>query len=50
MATKLVASRLLIREAAQALQEDRPDAIAICSMAKLFATDECFNVSSAKED
>ncbi|XP_026047991.1 isobutyryl-CoA dehydrogenase, mitochondrial [Astatotilapia calliptera] len=44
MATKLVASRLLIREAAQALQEDRPDAVAICSMAKLFATDECFNI------
>ncbi|KAL3991721.1 hypothetical protein ACER0C_011346 [Sarotherodon galilaeus] len=44
MATKLVASRLLIREAAKALQEDRPDAVAICSMAKLFATDECFNI------
>ncbi|CAI5693371.1 unnamed protein product [Oreochromis niloticus] len=44
MATKLVASRLLIREAAQALQEDRPDAVAVCSMAKLFATDECFNI------
>ncbi|XP_031615808.1 isobutyryl-CoA dehydrogenase, mitochondrial [Oreochromis aureus] len=44
MATKLVASRLLIREAAQALQENRSDAVAICSMAKLFATDECFNI------
>ncbi|KAF3692653.1 Isobutyryl-CoA dehydrogenase, mitochondrial [Channa argus] len=44
MATKLVASRLLVREAATALQENRPDAVSLCSMAKLFATDECFNV------
>uniref|UniRef100_A0A8C2Z0D4 short-chain 2-methylacyl-CoA dehydrogenase n=1 Tax=Cyclopterus lumpus TaxID=8103 RepID=A0A8C2Z0D4_CYCLU len=44
MATKLVASRLLVREAATALQEDRPDAVSLCSMAKLFATDECFNI------
>lgn len=47
MATKLVASRLLVREAATALQENRPDAVSLCSMAKLFATDECFNVSIA---
>ncbi len=46
MATKLVASRLLVREAATALQENRPDAVSLCSMAKLFATDECFNVST----
>lgn len=45
MATKLVASRLLVREAATALQENRSDAVSLCSMAKLFATDECFNVS-----
>nr|XP_057935784.1 isobutyryl-CoA dehydrogenase, mitochondrial [Doryrhamphus excisus] len=44
MATRLVASRLLVREAAVALQEARPDAVALCSMAKLFATDECFNI------
>ncbi|XP_056296819.1 isobutyryl-CoA dehydrogenase, mitochondrial isoform X2 [Pseudoliparis swirei] len=44
MATKLVASRLLVREAATALQENRPDAVSLCSMAKLFATDECFNI------
>ncbi|KAM9801672.1 isobutyryl-CoA dehydrogenase, mitochondrial [Neosynchiropus ocellatus] len=44
MATKLVASRLLVREAASALQQNRPDAVALCSMAKLFATDECFNI------
>ncbi|KAM6987887.1 isobutyryl-CoA dehydrogenase, mitochondrial [Tautogolabrus adspersus] len=44
MATKLVASRLLVREAATALQGNRPDAVSLCSMAKLFATDECFNI------
>lgn len=45
MATKLVASRLMIRTAAVALQEEREDAVALCSMAKLFATEECFTVS-----
>uniref|UniRef100_A0A4W5QRQ5 Isobutyryl-CoA dehydrogenase, mitochondrial n=1 Tax=Hucho hucho TaxID=62062 RepID=A0A4W5QRQ5_9TELE len=44
MATKLVASRLLVREAALALQEGRSDAVSLCSMAKLFVTDECFNI------
>lgn len=45
MATKLVASRLLVRQAALALQDGRPDAVSLCSMAKLFVTDECFSVS-----
>ena len=45
MATKLVASRLMVRQAAVALQESRADAVALCSMAKLFVTDECFDVS-----
>lgn len=44
MATKLVASRLLVRQAAIALQENRADAVPLCSMAKLFATDECFAI------
>ncbi|CAM4552375.1 unnamed protein product [Leuciscus chuanchicus] len=44
MATKLVASRLLVRQAALALQDGRPDAVALCSMAKLFVTDECFSI------
>ena len=35
----------MIRSAAVALQEGREDAVALCSMAKLFATDECFAVS-----
>lgn len=47
MATRLVASRLVIRSAAAALQEGREDAVTLCSMAKLFATDECFVVSDA---
>lgn len=45
MGTKLVASRLMVRQAASSLQEGRPDAVALCSMAKLFVTDECFAVS-----
>ncbi|XP_074793004.1 isobutyryl-CoA dehydrogenase, mitochondrial isoform X3 [Natator depressus] len=44
MATRLVAARLMVRNAAQALQEEREDAIALCAMAKLFATDECFTI------
>ncbi|KAF6080369.1 acyl-CoA dehydrogenase family member 8 [Phyllostomus discolor] len=44
MATRLVASRLMIRSAAVALQEGREDAVALCSMAKLFATEECFAI------
>uniref|UniRef100_A0A8C3WJM7 Isobutyryl-CoA dehydrogenase, mitochondrial n=1 Tax=Catagonus wagneri TaxID=51154 RepID=A0A8C3WJM7_9CETA len=44
MAARLVASRLMIRNAAVALQEEREDAVALCSMAKLFATDECFEI------
>ncbi|XP_021098440.1 isobutyryl-CoA dehydrogenase, mitochondrial isoform X3 [Heterocephalus glaber] len=44
MATRLVASRLIIRTAAVALQEEREDAVALCSMAKLFATEECFAI------
>ena len=48
MATKLVASRLLVRQAATALQENRSDAASLCAMAKLFATDECFSVRKKK--
>lgn len=44
MATRLVAARLMVRNAARALQEGREDASVLCSMAKLFATDECFAV------
>ncbi|XP_052241616.1 isobutyryl-CoA dehydrogenase, mitochondrial-like isoform X1 [Dreissena polymorpha] len=44
MATKVTASRLMVRQAAQALDEDWPEKVALCSMAKYFATEECFNV------
>uniref|UniRef100_A0A8C2NYJ4 Acyl-CoA dehydrogenase family member 8 n=1 Tax=Capra hircus TaxID=9925 RepID=A0A8C2NYJ4_CAPHI len=44
MAARLVASRLTVRAAAAALQEEREDAVALCAMAKLFATDECFAI------
>ncbi|XP_069470212.1 isobutyryl-CoA dehydrogenase, mitochondrial [Ambystoma mexicanum] len=44
MGTRLVASRLMVRTAAQALQDGRSDAAALCAMAKLFATEECFTI------
>ncbi|CAF4316634.1 unnamed protein product, partial [Rotaria socialis] len=43
MFTKLVASRLLVRKAALALDQNSPDTVTLCSMAKLFATDACFD-------
>lgn len=45
MATDLVASRLLVHRAAQALDDHAPNRVALCAMAKLFATDKCFDVS-----
>ena len=45
MATDLVASRLLVHRAAQALDDCAPNRVALCAMAKLFATDKCFEVS-----
>ena len=44
MATELVASRLMIRNAAVALDEGHPNHVALCSMAKLYATEACFKV------
>ncbi|XP_018414527.1 PREDICTED: isobutyryl-CoA dehydrogenase, mitochondrial [Nanorana parkeri] len=44
MATQLVTARLIVRHAAQALQEGHGDAATLCAMAKLYATDECFKV------
>ena len=45
MATNLVASRSMVRNAARALDTNHPDTVQLCSMAKLFATDNCFEVS-----
>lgn len=44
MATKLVASRLMVRKAAFALDHQSKDTVTLCAMAKLFATDACFDV------
>merc|ERR1719228_3083236 len=44
MATKLVASRAMVRNAAMALDSQHPDMVQLCSMAKLFATDNCFEI------
>ncbi|XP_018079778.1 acyl-CoA dehydrogenase family member 8 L homeolog isoform X1 [Xenopus laevis] len=44
MATRLVTSRLIVRHAADALQNGTGDAATLCAMAKLFATDECFKI------
>ena len=46
MATDLVASRLLVRRAASALDNNEANAVPLASMAKLQATDKCFQVSS----
>ena len=44
MATKLVCSRLMIRNAAIALDNSHPDVVSLCSMAKLFGTEECYKI------
>ena len=46
MATDLVASRLLVRQAAKAIDNKETIAVSMAAMAKLQATDKCFNVSS----
>lgn len=44
MATDLVASRLMVRQAASALDQLSPNHVTLCAMAKLFATDKCFDI------
>lgn len=44
MATDLTASRLMVRNAATALDNESPQAVQMCAMAKLFATDNCFKI------
>lgn len=44
MATSLVASRLMVRKAAVAMDEGSDDVVDLCAMAKLFATDHCFAI------
>lgn len=46
MASSLMASRLLVRNAALALEYNHKDVVTLCSMAKLFATEKCFDVTN----
>ncbi|HEX7321322.1 MAG TPA: acyl-CoA dehydrogenase family protein [Mycobacterium sp.] len=45
MATALETSRLLLWRAATALDEDAPDKVELCAMAKRYVTDACFEVA-----
>ncbi|EGT49466.1 hypothetical protein CAEBREN_13538 [Caenorhabditis brenneri] len=44
LATKLITSRLIVRAAAEQLENNDPEKVAMCAMAKLHATDNCFEV------
>lgn len=46
LATMLTASRLMVRHAADVLDCEDPCAAELCAMAKLFATDQCFNITN----
>jgi len=45
MATSLEASRMMLWRAAAALDNDDPDKIRLCAMAKRFVTDACYEVA-----
>ena len=44
MLTDLTAARLMVRKAAQALDDRASNVVEMCAMAKLFATDKCFAI------
>lgn len=44
MASDIVACRLMVRNAAKALDIQHKDVVTLCCMAKLFVTDKCFDV------
>lgn len=44
MATSLLSSRLMIRQAAKMLDQNHPNAASYCAMAKVHATDESFKI------
>jgi alkylation response protein AidB-like acyl-CoA dehydrogenase len=46
MATDLEAARLMVRNAAAALDRRDPNATMLCAMAKRFASDECFRIAN----
>lgn len=45
MATALETSRLMLWRAASALDNDDPDKVSLCAMAKRYVTDSCFEVA-----
>jgi len=45
MATALETSRLMLWRAAEALDNDEPDKVMLCAMAKRYVTDACFGVA-----
>jgi alkylation response protein AidB-like acyl-CoA dehydrogenase len=45
MATALMSSRMLLWRAATALDDDDPDKVELCAMAKLHVTDSCYDVA-----
>ena len=47
MAIKLNSSRLFVRQAATLLDEKSPNASVVCAMAKVHATDECFDICNS---
>ena len=44
MATDLTTSRLMVRQAAKALDAKEPNAVALCAMCKLYATERLFHL------
>ncbi len=46
LGTSLTASRLMVRHAAAALDDGDNATAELCAMAKLFATDHCFNITN----
>lgn len=47
MATALETSRMMLWRAATALDDDHPDRVELCAMAKRYVTDACFDVADA---
>ena len=45
MAAGLLSSRLMVRHAAQALDNSAPNAVELCAMAKLVATETCHDIT-----
>ena len=45
MASKIVASRHLLRYAANCIDNDTPDVVSQCALAKMFVTEQCTEVS-----